>query len=189
MANNPQMLMAVSVGLILTCIIVIILFIVFVHTMPGKIARKRGNPQEEAIEILSLLGLLIFPLWMAALVWAYLKPFTLSVALADQRGAGQHAADQSGAAASDPASAAANPQPQAAPKPATGLASGTAATSTPESTPQPPRQFAGAATPESEQQSMPASAQSMPASDLAPRPNALLASAQTERPANPDTQA
>jgi hypothetical protein len=84
LADNPQMLMAVSVGLILTCIIVIILFIIFVHTMPGKIARKRGNPQEEAIEILSLLGLLIFPLWMAALVWAYLKPFTLSVALADQ---------------------------------------------------------------------------------------------------------
>jgi len=78
--------MAVSVGLILTCIIVIILFIIFVHTMPGKIARKRGSAQTDAIEILSLLGLLIFPLWMAALVWAYMKPFTLSVALADQGG-------------------------------------------------------------------------------------------------------
>lgn len=86
--------MAVSVGLILTCMIVIILFIIFVHTMPGKIARKRGSAQAEAIEILSLLGLLIFPLWMAALVWAYMKPFTLSVALADQ----------GGAAASDPES-------------------------------------------------------------------------------------
>jgi len=85
--DNPRMLMAVSVGLILTCIIVIILFIVFVHTMPGKIAKKRGSAQVEAIEILSLLGLLIFPLWMAALVWAYMKPFTLSVALAGQRGA------------------------------------------------------------------------------------------------------
>lgn len=85
-ANNPQVLMAVSLGLILTCIVVIILFIIFVHTMPGKIARKRGSAQTEAIEILSLLGLLIFPLWMAALVWAYMKPFTLSVALADQGG-------------------------------------------------------------------------------------------------------
>ena len=88
MADNPQMLMAVSVGLILTCIIVIILFIIFVHTMPGKIARKRGNPQAEAIEILSLMGLLIFPLWMAALVWAYLKPFTVPVELVGHGGRG-----------------------------------------------------------------------------------------------------
>ena len=102
-ADNPQMLMAVSVGLILTCIIVIILFIIFVHTMPGKIARKRGSAQTEAIEILSLLGLLIFPLWMAALVWAYMKPFTLSVALADQ----------GGAAAVDPESA---PDPEPVPE-------------------------------------------------------------------------
>jgi hypothetical protein len=85
-ADNPQVLMAVSLGLILTCVVVIILFIIFVHTMPGKIARKRGSAQTEAIEILSLLGLLIFPLWMAALVWAYMRPFTLSVALADQGG-------------------------------------------------------------------------------------------------------
>ncbi|MBK5970348.1 hypothetical protein CCR91_16690 [Thiorhodovibrio winogradskyi] len=82
------MLMAVSVGLILTCIILIILFIIFVHTMPGKIAKKRGSAQVEAIEILSLLGLLIFPLWMAALVWAYLKPFTLPVELVDHGSSG-----------------------------------------------------------------------------------------------------
>lgn len=79
MADNPQALLAVSLGLILFCIIVIVLFIVFVHTMPGKIARKRGNPQAEAIEILSLLGLLIFPLWMAALVWSYMRPFRVPV--------------------------------------------------------------------------------------------------------------
>jgi hypothetical protein len=76
--DNPNALMAISLGLILCCVI-IILFIIFVHTMPGKIARRRGNPQAEAIDILSLLGLLIFPLWMAALVWAYIRPFTLPV--------------------------------------------------------------------------------------------------------------
>ena len=81
MADNPQALYAVSLGLILFALIVIALFIVFVHTMPGKIARKRGNPQAEAIEILSLLGLLIFPLWMAALVWSYMRPFTVPVTL------------------------------------------------------------------------------------------------------------
>jgi hypothetical protein len=40
--------MIISIGLILFCIVVIVLFIIFVHTMPGKIARKRGNPQSEA---------------------------------------------------------------------------------------------------------------------------------------------
>ena len=79
MADNPQALMAISLGLILSCVIIITLFIVYVHTMPGKIARKRGNPQAEAIEILSLLGLLMFPLWMAALVWAYMRPFSVPV--------------------------------------------------------------------------------------------------------------
>lgn len=83
MADNPQALLAVSLGLILFALIVIALFIVFVHTMPGKIARKRGNPQAEAIEILSLLGLLIFPLWMAALVWSYMRPFTVPITLAE----------------------------------------------------------------------------------------------------------
>lgn len=81
MADNPEALMAVSVGLILICVIVIVLFIIFVHTMPGKIAKKRGNPQAGAIEILSLLGLLMFPLWMAALVWAYVRPFAVPVQL------------------------------------------------------------------------------------------------------------
>ncbi len=79
MVDNPQVLMAVSLGLILLSVIIIALFIVAVHTMPGKIARKRGNPQAEAIEILSLLGLLMFPLWMAALVWAYMRPFSVPV--------------------------------------------------------------------------------------------------------------
>ena len=81
MADNPEALLAVSLGLILFSLIVIALFIIFVHTMPGKIARKRGNPQADAIEILSLLGLLIFPLWMAALVWSYMRPFTVPVTL------------------------------------------------------------------------------------------------------------
>jgi Na+/H+ antiporter NhaD/arsenite permease-like protein len=80
--ENPLTLKIVSLSLILICIIVIVLFIIFVHTMPGKIARKRNNPQAEAIEILSLLGLLIFPLWMAALVWAYVKPFKVPVVMA-----------------------------------------------------------------------------------------------------------
>jgi hypothetical protein len=61
----------VSLGLILFLVIIIILGIVKIHTYPGKIAAERKHPQKDAIDVTSLLGLLIFPLWMFALVWAY----------------------------------------------------------------------------------------------------------------------
>ncbi len=61
----------ISLGLIFFSVIVIVLGIIKIHTYPGKIAKARNHPQTEAIEVTSLLGLLVFPLWMAALVWAY----------------------------------------------------------------------------------------------------------------------
>lgn len=42
-----------------------------IHMYPGKIAKKRKHPQFKAIEVTSVMGLLIFPLWIAALIWAY----------------------------------------------------------------------------------------------------------------------
>ena len=59
-----------SLGLIFFSVITIILGIIKIHTYPGKIVKARKHPQTQAIDILSLLGLIIFPLWMAALVWA-----------------------------------------------------------------------------------------------------------------------
>ncbi len=61
----------ISLSLIFFSVITIILGIIKVHTYPGKIAKKRNHPQEKAIEVTSLLGLILFPLWMFALVWAY----------------------------------------------------------------------------------------------------------------------
>ncbi len=61
----------ICLSLIFLSILVITLGIIKIHTYPGKIAKARQHPQTEAIEVTSLLGLLIFPLWMAALVWAY----------------------------------------------------------------------------------------------------------------------
>ena len=60
-----------SLGLIFFSVITIILGIIKIHTYPGKIAKARKHPQTQAIDVLSLLGLIMFPLWMAALVWAY----------------------------------------------------------------------------------------------------------------------
>ena len=76
--DNDELIKAISLFLVLFSVIIIVLAIVFVHTMPGKIARKRNHPQVEAIEITSLIGLLIFPFWMGALIWAYIKPFQIN---------------------------------------------------------------------------------------------------------------
>jgi hypothetical protein len=61
----------ISLGLIFFAVIVITLGIVKIHCYPGKVAQDRNHPQAKAIEVTSLLGLLVFPLWMFALVWAY----------------------------------------------------------------------------------------------------------------------
>ena len=50
------------VSLLLFAIIIIVWEIAVVHTLPGKVAEKRGHSRVEAIEITSYLGLLIFPL-------------------------------------------------------------------------------------------------------------------------------
>jgi uncharacterized membrane protein len=61
----------ISLFLIFFSVITIILGIVEVHTYPGKVAEKRGHPQKDAIEATSLMGLIIFPFWMLALIWSY----------------------------------------------------------------------------------------------------------------------
>jgi len=61
----------ISLFLIFFSVITIILGIIKIHTYPGKVAKARNHPQEKAIEVTSLLGLIVFPLWMLALVWAY----------------------------------------------------------------------------------------------------------------------
>jgi hypothetical protein len=75
-----------SLLLILFAVIVIVWGIAVVHTLPGKIAKKRGHSQVEAIEITSYLGLLVFPLWMAALIWAHLVPVKLKATMESQAG-------------------------------------------------------------------------------------------------------
>ena len=61
MINDYEMIKGISLLLILFSVTIIVLAIIFVHTMLEKIARSRNHPQAEAIEITSLLGLLVFP--------------------------------------------------------------------------------------------------------------------------------
>lgn len=66
--------------LILFSVIVIVVGIIKVHELPGDIAARRKHPQAEAIRICSLLGLVIFPFWMIALLWAYMRPVLKPIA-------------------------------------------------------------------------------------------------------------
>ena len=59
----------------------IVVGIIKVHELPGEIAKRKGHPQAEAIRICSLLGLIVFPFWMFALIWAYIKPVINPISL------------------------------------------------------------------------------------------------------------
>jgi uncharacterized membrane protein YidH (DUF202 family) len=60
-----------SLFLILFSVIIIVLGIVKLHEYPVAIAEARNHPQRDAIMACSLMGLIIFPFWMFALIWAY----------------------------------------------------------------------------------------------------------------------
>lgn len=61
----------ISLVLIIFFLIVIVWGIYMIHLYPGKVAKERKHPQLRAIEVTSVMGLLIFPLWIAALIWAH----------------------------------------------------------------------------------------------------------------------
>lgn len=55
-------------------IALIIFIVVLLGSMPGKIARKRGHPQADAVEVLGWVGVVTLGLaWPIALVWAYTR--------------------------------------------------------------------------------------------------------------------
>ena len=73
-------------GLIIFSVVVIVVGIIKVHGLPGDIAKRKGHPQAEAIRICSLLGLIVFPFWMFALLWAYIKPVMTPISIETDSG-------------------------------------------------------------------------------------------------------
>jgi hypothetical protein len=61
----------ISLILIFFAIIIIVWGIYMIHEYPGKVAKQRKHPQTRAIEVTAVMGLLIFPLWILALIWAH----------------------------------------------------------------------------------------------------------------------
>ena len=63
------------------CVVVIVVGIIKLHELPGEIAARIKHPQVEEIKICSLLGLILVPFWMFALLWAYMKPVLTPIPL------------------------------------------------------------------------------------------------------------
>jgi peptidoglycan biosynthesis protein MviN/MurJ (putative lipid II flippase) len=60
-----------SLFLIFSIIIITVWGIYMIHEYPGKVAKSRKHPQLRAIQVTSVMGLLFFPLWIFALIWAH----------------------------------------------------------------------------------------------------------------------
>ena len=60
---------------IVLLIAVVIWLVVLLGSLPGKIAKDRGHPQTDAIQVLGWIGILTLGVsWFIALTWAYTKP-------------------------------------------------------------------------------------------------------------------
>ena len=77
---------------ILTFVVLIVLLVligvivVYLGTLPGKIAKGRNHPQAEAINVASWLGIITAGLlWPFALIWAYIRPHEQSAATSSEK--------------------------------------------------------------------------------------------------------
>jgi uncharacterized BrkB/YihY/UPF0761 family membrane protein len=60
--------------LVVLAIAVVVIFGIL-GALPGRIARRRGHPQADAVAVGGWLGLLFFGvLWPLVMIWAYMKP-------------------------------------------------------------------------------------------------------------------
>ena len=60
----------------LVIVAAVIWLVVILGPLPGRIAQERNHPQADAIRVLGWIGLITLgAAWLAALVWAYTRPF------------------------------------------------------------------------------------------------------------------
>lgn len=48
--------------------------VIWLGFLPGMVARSRGHPSADAIRLCGLFGILFWPLWIIAAIWAYTGP-------------------------------------------------------------------------------------------------------------------
>lgn len=65
------MLSYLALGMIFFLIIVTAAIIVWLGSLPGKIARRRGHPYPDAVNVASWMGIFTVILWPLVFIWAY----------------------------------------------------------------------------------------------------------------------
>lgn len=63
-----------SLAILIGLAVAAVYFLYWLGKLPGETAYARGHPQASAITVSGWLGLLMPPLWLFALIWAYLVP-------------------------------------------------------------------------------------------------------------------
>ncbi len=63
----------VTLGLLMSTVVIFLIVLVAVLTLPGRIAVSRNHPDAEAVRTMGLLGFLAVVPWMQAFIWS-LKP-------------------------------------------------------------------------------------------------------------------
>jgi len=51
--------------------------LLYLFLIPTRVATSRSHPNREAVTVLTIIGLFIWPCWIIALVWSFTKPRTL----------------------------------------------------------------------------------------------------------------
>jgi hypothetical protein len=69
LSKDPVLWLVVLAIFVILCSLVILL-----GYWPGWIAKRRGHPSAEAIRICGFVGLLVWPCWLIAFIWAYTGP-------------------------------------------------------------------------------------------------------------------
>ena len=77
---------AVTIAIILFVVATLVAFVLWLASIPGKVARARGHAQTDAVNVAGWLSLLtLLTTWPLVLVWAYFRP--IAVRVTDRNGA------------------------------------------------------------------------------------------------------
>lgn len=63
-----------SLFVLLVIILLVVGLLLLLAWLPGDIARKRHSPWAEPINVAGWIGILLFPIWMLALIAAFVRP-------------------------------------------------------------------------------------------------------------------
>ena len=71
--SQNTMYLGIAMFILFLSVAIIVIGIILIHELPYRIAKRRYHPQQDAIRCMAIMGLILFPLWLLAMVWAYMR--------------------------------------------------------------------------------------------------------------------